>query len=236
MSILSKLFGKKKVEPKIVEPKFNYLEVRNKMASILYDYYDIEFENWYDESKLPFSVGDIVIFDKYDILKGKNNWDTGTSYFDLRNLYPFDLKVTEVFGDKSLASELVYKFLEHIIFDKFITNGGEIRKDELITRYRGYCSTRPMPFGMNTDNMFGFYISVSYEILDETAKSKITPVPLNSNSFLKVGTKAYKETKRLWKSETDMYFKDEKLKELRRDFELNKELFYQTAKVKLAKL
>jgi hypothetical protein len=235
MNIFQSLFGKKKVEP-IVEPKFNYLEVRNKMTSILYNYYDTEFEKWYDQSKLPFNVGDIVIFDKYNIQKGNNGWDFGASYFDVRNLYPFDLKVTKVFGDKSLASELVYKFLNDITFDKFITKDGEIRKDELITRYRGYCSTRPIPFSMNNDNMFGFYISVSYEVLDETAKSKITPFPLNSNSFLKEGTKVYKETKRLWKSETDMYFKDEKLRELRKHFELNKELFYQTVKVKLAKM
>jgi hypothetical protein len=236
MNIFQSIFGKKKVEPKIVEPEFNYLEVRNKMQSILYDYYDTEFEKWYDETKLPFNVGDNVIFDRYNIQKGNNRWDCGASYFDVRNLYPFDLKVTKVFGDKSLASELVCKFLENLPFDKYISKDGKIRKDELITRYIGYYSTRPMPFGMNTDNMFGFYIGVSYEVLDETAKSKITPFTLNSNSFLKEGTKAYKETKRLWKAETDMYFKNEKLKELRKDFELKRELFYQTTKVKLAKL
>jgi hypothetical protein len=236
MNIFQSIFCKNKVEPKIVKPEFNYLEVRNKMQSILYNYYDIEFEKWYDETKLPFNVGDIVMFDRYNIQKGNNGWDCGASYFDVRNLYPFDLKVTKVFGDKSLASEMIYKYLLNLPFDKFITKDGKIKEDGLIAGYVGYCSTRPMKFGMNLDNIFGFYIGVSYEVLDETAKSKITPFSLNSNSFLKEGTKVYKETKRLWKAETDMYFKDEKLKELRKDFELKRELFYQTTKIKLAKL
>lgn len=223
MGILNYFFPKKSKEI-IDEPKIDYSKIRNEAASILYDYYDTEFEKWYILDKCPLKVGDIVILDKYNILKGNNSWDGGAFIHRTLDMYPFDLEVTEVFGDKSLASEKVFKFLDWIMFDNFLNSKGDINKSALISHFKRYCYNHSNMFGMKTDNIFGFYFGIKYKVTNSDVN--ITIWGLNSNSFIKEGTPAYYTTYDLWKTETDLYYQTKKLNERKKELESQKENLY----------
>lgn len=223
MGILNYFFPKKSKEI-IDEPKIDYFNIRNQAASILYDYYDTEFERWYILDKCPLKVGNIVILDKYNILNGNNGWDGGASIQRTVDMYPFDLEVTEVFGDKSLAYEKVSKFLDWNLFDNFLNSNGDINKSALISQFVNYCERHKNMFSMKVDNIFGFYFGIKYKVINSDVN--ITMWGLNSNSFIKEGTPAYYTTYDLWKTETDLYYQTKKLNERKRELESQKENLY----------
>jgi hypothetical protein len=223
MNILQKLISKKK-EVQVQKSKINYSEIRLDLSTVLNEYVDNRFDKWYEQSRCPLNAGDVVILDKYNILKGNNGWDSGAGGHDLKGLYPFDLEITEVFADKSLASEKVYMFLDSIPYDLYLNEDGSVKKVMLIDAYERYIKAKNF-YGLKTDNFYGFYLSAKSKVLDPNIK--IQSWSLNINSFIKAGTDAYDKTKFLWQFETELYFKDKELREVRRDFDAQREAFYQ---------
>lgn len=220
MNLLQKLFTKEK-PIQIEESKINYNDVKQMLYSVLYNYINTEYSKWHDETKCPLKGGDVVILDKYNINKGNNGWDSGASGHDLKYLYPFNLEITEVFADKSL--EKVDLFLNNISYDHYLKNNYSIKKLTLLADYKEYCQNRIL-YGLHTDNIYGFYFSAKYKSIDPNIK--IPHWCLNIKSFIKAGTDSYNKTKELWKTETDLYFKDKELREVKKDFDAQRETFY----------
>jgi hypothetical protein len=140
MNIFQSIFCKKKVEPKIVKPEFNYLEVRNKMQSILHDYYDTEFKKWYDELiKLENSyVNNTDYYKKYFTDIEYCKLEEGA--FDIISLN-LDLNITPIvdimYGEtythiKNMSTTKNVCFHHYHLYDKYNLNNYNFIKDKLL--------------------------------------------------------------------------------------------------------
>jgi hypothetical protein len=225
--MFSKLFGRKRTTSQNLSSR-NYLEDRNQMVSILNDYLNTAYKEWYDESKCPLKAGDVVIFDKYNINGGKNTWDCGATLHKTESLYPFDLEVIEVFGDKSLSYEKIDKFMNNYSCQQFLVNDYEISANALIREFRSFLTKNSNMFGLSTDNIYGFYFGVKYKPVESTVN--IHRWTLNDKSFIKKGTDLYDKTAELWRYETDLYFENEKMRAASKALDAKRNEFYSTVK------
>jgi hypothetical protein len=175
-------------------------KIRNEANEILRKFIDEKAEE-FEKTPCHIEVGQTAILNIYSIGRnGNNGWDGGPRSL-LNNLEskikePVTVKITEIYVDKSLAEE---------IMDKYLENHSQERLEELLKRealvgdYRVWLGIRKR--SQSLGNGYGLYRTALFDT-DGEFKPKWG---LNTDSFLPYGSKEYQETYDVWAREIDLY-------------------------------
>jgi hypothetical protein len=223
MKFLKKIFGNHPIiQMESEKTPLAYYEMGNALRKVLYRYLDTKFEEWYSTTYIPFKISDIVILDKYNLNKSSNSWDGGPQILIGNGLEPFKLEITDIFGDTSLSYEIVDRYLNTIDYTNFINTSGEVKENNITLGFEKYIiKNTKKPFGVETDNRYGFYVSCRYKSVDDTEVVCYTS-GLNIRSFILSETEAANITVQLWEQEYELYLSEQKVNELHKEIENKK--------------
>jgi len=152
----------------------------------------------YSQLAPKFKEGDAVILNRYRLLyDGYNGWDSGpnavTHYngFNLGNEKPLIFKVTNVHVDRSMADELVDRFIDQLSNNNMI----DANLDAVFVYYMNYVSNWRSKSDHVIYNQYGLYWNVNFE----TNHPKCNPKwGLNEKSFLMSNSPAGIDTYKIW--------------------------------------
>jgi hypothetical protein len=175
-------------------------KIRKESKETLEKFIDEKAEE-FEKTPCHIEVGQTAILNIYSIGRnGNNGWDGGPRSL-LNNLKskikePVTVKITEIYVDKSLAGE---------IMDKYLENNSQERLEQLLKRealvgdYQVWLGIRKR--SQSLGNEYGLYRTALFDTDDEF-KPKWG---LNTDSFLPYGSKEYQETYNVWAQEIDLY-------------------------------
>jgi hypothetical protein len=214
---------KKEEEDKIAESNEAYERMKKMKSSIRSYIIDrlnsekVRYEEMYPE---PFSVGDVLILNRYGIGKeSSNGWDCGAhgllSCVDKEDRKsPIIVRVTKCSITTSFSEEVIDRFIDQVdlnmLYDRYLT--------EKESAFRSFCRYFSSYTSMPIPNHLGMY----WDVYFETAIKFQPKWGLNFQSFHRATSEEGKLTAQLWEEESAIENELIQIEERRRDLESQK--------------